>query len=228
MSQKAWAALTCVLALIAGGLAAAVVIQAGSSSRPVAPAAGDEVAESSLSAAARIMESAHKSESPAASEKTVLEIATLRVRVATAERERDQYKVGLEQAVAELNRVSATTAQKVRVAQLVGQIKGAAEMASASSPQQPREWRKWEARVSSLGEPMVQILGQQILVTGTLWNSGDVEAQGRATVTLRLDNRPIDTRGTYLTVPARSEASYSQMFNFPGNLGTYSATVSFQ
>ena len=152
-------------------------------------------------------------------------IAELSTRLVQVERERDQYKQGLEAAVAELNRLDRENKVARKVAEIALTLP--ATTAPASGAETTRQWGKWAARVSSLRAPTVQVLGQEILVTGMLYNSGNEDGSVAATVVLLLDNRQIDAATISLMVPARSEASYSQKFRFPGNAGTYSATVSW-
>jgi hypothetical protein len=73
----------------------------------------------------------------------------------------------------------------------------------------------------------VQILGDTILVTGRLWNSGDVDATGRLTVELLANNRVLSTKEQSLLVPGNGDVAYSERFNIgtPANNTTYSARV---
>jgi len=203
MNQKIWALITLVLAAACAWLYLGRPQDPPAATPPSvqAPQAPDPLSESPVSSATE----------------TPHELNGLRLRLAAAEHDRDEYKKGLEAAVAELNRLNHEKRVAERVTSIVGSAGPAPALPSRTSP----------ARVSSLRAPTVQVLGQEILVTGMLYNSGDEPAYVTATVTLLLNNSRIDTASFPLTVPARSDASYSKAFRFPGTQGTYSATVAF-
>jgi hypothetical protein len=48
--------------------------------------------------------------------------------------------------------------------------------------------------VSTVSTPDIQLLGNLIVVTGRLWNSGDEDAQGSMVLELLIDNRVLDTQ----------------------------------
>lgn len=122
--------------------------------------------------------------------------------------ETGRYQQGLERAVAELNRVAgAAAAQRLQV---------------QSQPQaRPGE----RAMVSTLGAPQVQIIGDDVLVTATVWNSSDTDARGRAHVELLLDGGVVDSTIVALDVPARTDHALTARMRHQNRSGTYSARV---
>lgn len=123
--------------------------------------------------------------------------------------EKLRYQRGLDKAVGELNRVAQTTPPP-------------APSYVPPAPQRPRE----RARVSTLGAPYLQIMGDSIIVTGKLWNSSEVDAIGRYTVELLSDGRVVSDRTSNLDVPARTDFAYSETFHVSlSNNTTYSARI---
>lgn len=149
-------------------------------------------------------------------ERLASENADLRLRLVETEAEVQQYKAGLEEAVEELNRVSSESARMQRYL----------EQAASSTPtRRTRSTPQPKARVSTLGPPQVQILGDQVVVTGHVYNNGDADARGSIVLTLMVDNRPVDDARVPLNVPAGTDQVYSYTFNFSFRNGTYSARI---
>lgn len=125
---------------------------------------------------------------------------------ATSAAEAANYKSGLGKAVDELNRV---TEQQAKPRYLP----------------MPQYERRPQARVSTLGAPYVQFLGDQVQVTGRLWNGGEGDARGRLSIELLLNGQVIDEATQNLDLPARTDQAYAQMFRVLMRDGTYSARV---
>ncbi|HVS03069.1 MAG TPA: hypothetical protein VMT16_09885 [Thermoanaerobaculia bacterium] len=86
--------------------------------------------------------------------------------------------------------------------------------------------RAEKARVSTLGAPQVQILGDAVLVTGRLWNRSDVDAYGILTVELLRDGQLVEAAEQRLDVPAHGDVAYSHHFAWGlSGEGTYSGRV---
>lgn len=139
------------------------------------------------------------------------QVARLQVELATAQADAERYRQGLDRAVAELNRMAGRTA--------------AAEATAAAAQSRPAARSGSPARVSTVSTPDIQLLGNLIVVTGRLWNSGDEDAQGSMVLELLIDNRVLDTQTLPLDVPARTDVAYSHTFDVSAPNGTLSARV---
>ena len=129
---------------------------------------------------------------------------------ADARGEVERYQSGLARCVDELNRVASAQ-------QTAARYVPSAPAAPAAQP-----------RLSTLGAPDVQIVGDNVYVTGRVWNSGDADARGRLYVELLRDGQVLDSSILPLDVPARTDQSYSATFRPLIANGTYSARVRFE
>jgi hypothetical protein len=152
----------------------------------------------------------------ASGEEVVEDLDDLSARLEAAERERDQYKAGLEQAVGELNRQSGKHAAELASA--------SAAMATSTAGLAPG--RGSRGHVVPLLDPELQVLGDQVLVTGKVYNPGDANAEVEATLELLQGGKRIDSARLSLRVPAGATQPYSQYFRFrPIQGGTFSARL---
>ena len=146
--------------------------------------------------------------------------------LSTMTADRDRYKDGLDRCVTELNRVAKGSDQVARIelpplpARPVRQ-----ESAPAHTPSGPAP----AAEISALyGEAEVTPLGDQMLVTGKLFNTGEVAGRATAVVTLLRDGKPQDTARIPVSVPAKGQASWSHKFTWHSSQGSWTATVSVE
>lgn len=137
------------------------------------------------------------------------QINALQLAAADAKGEAERYQAGLQRCVDELNSQSQAHAARP------------AYVPSAPEPRRPA------ARLSTLGAPDVQIVGDNVFVTGRVWNSGDGDASGRLYVELLRDGQVVDSATLALDVPARTDQAYSTTFRPLISNGTYSARVRF-
>ena len=126
----------------------------------------------------------------------------LRADLASCQAEAARYRHGLEEAIGQLN---------------AGRASAGPRRAAAAPAARPR--------VSTLGAPDVQILGDQVFVSGRLWNAGDADAVGELEVELLLNGRVQANTTLPLDVPANTEVAYSHTFQGGITEGTYSARV---
>jgi hypothetical protein len=136
-------------------------------------------------------------------------------RLAAAERERDQYRDGLEQAVAELNRQSGKHQAELTLA-------GAAGVASARPPS-----GGLRGKVVPLLDPDLTPLGDQMMVSGKVYNVGGSDAEVTCTLELLRDGQRIDSARFPMRVSAGATQPYSYKFAIrtAGREGTYSARL---
>lgn len=132
----------------------------------------------------------------------------LKFELADVQAEAEKYRQGLQEAVDQLNRNAAN--QQHSTTRITP---------SAISRSKPRRL----GRVSTLGSPYVQILGDQINVTGKLYNSGDEDASGSVELELLCNGQSQGTGRVGTTVYAGTDQSYSHTFRHPGRECTYSA-----
>lgn len=135
----------------------------------------------------------------------------------TAERdywkgEAERYQQGLQRAIDELNRQASDGAARERAAELRGALQ------AQPPPEQAHVWA---------GAPMVQVIGTDVLVTGTLYNTSGVEASGVVSIDLVLDGRVINHADLPIQIGARADVPYSQQFPM-NDEGTFSARASFK
>lgn len=135
------------------------------------------------------------------------QLNALQLAEADAKGEAEKYRAGLQRCVDELN----------------SQARGARSTYIPS----PDPTRAPQARLSTLGAPDVQIVGDNVFVTGKVWNSGDGDASGRLYVELLRDGQVVDSATLPLDVPARTDQAYSTTFRPLISNGTYSARVRF-
>ncbi len=147
--------------------------------------------------------------------------------LAAVARERDQYKAGLEEAAAELRRMSNQHAADVAKATLDGALQVArASAASRAAPSQPAPQRDY-GRVISIRGPDLTPLGDRMMVTGTLWSNRDTQANVEATLTFLKDNQRIESTRLNLVVGPNAEVPYTHYFPFnPGGFqGNYTVAI---
>lgn len=149
----------------------------------------------------------------------VAELSDLSQRLAAAESERDQYRAGLDQAVAELNRLSGKH-----------QADLASAMAVSAAASAARSSGRYRGRVVPLLDPELAPLGDRVLVSGKLYNTGDDDAEVTCTLELLRDGQKIDSARFAMRVAAGATSPYSQYFRFPtgGQEATYSARLSIE
>jgi|GEM_PF-6793487 len=85
------------------------------------------------------------------------------------------------------------------------------------------------AEISALySEAEVTPLGDQMLVTGKLFNTGAVAGRATAVVTLLRDGKPQDSARIPVSVPAKGQASWSHKFTWHSSQGSWTATVNVE
>ncbi len=128
--------------------------------------------------------------------------------------DRDRYREGLDRCVAELNRVANGSGARVALAPM--------PPPAASAPVA-------EAHISALySGATVTPLGDQMLVTGKLYNTGDAAGRATAVVSLLRDGKVTDTARVPVSVPAQGQASWSYKFRWHGQEGSWTATVNVE
>jgi hypothetical protein len=145
------------------------------------------------------------------------ELGVLSEQLAAAERERDQYRVGLEQAVAELNRLSGK-----HQADLASASVAVSAAASATA--------RYRGRVVPVRDPELALVGDRLQISGKLYNTGAEDAEVKCTLELLRDGQRIDTVRFPLRVSAGATQPYTEYFFFPtgGQVATYSARLSIE
>jgi hypothetical protein len=132
--------------------------------------------------------------------------------------ERDQYKDGLERCVAEVNRVAHESGRRFEVP---------VPSQPAAAPAAPST--RAEAHISSLySEPTVTPLGDQMMVSGKLYNTGKVPGTVTAVVALLRDGKPVNSNRLRVTVPAQGQIAWSTQFPWGSQQGSWTATVSVE
>lgn len=116
-----------------------------------------------------------------------------------------QYEAGLGKAVEELNRVA--------------QAPPAVQRSYAPAQRATR------ANVSTLSAPWVQMAGENVVVSGKLWNSGEAGASGTLYVELLLNGQTVDEQSQPFEMGARTDQAWSATFRTSVREGTYSARV---
>jgi len=135
--------------------------------------------------------------------------------------DRDRYKDGLDRCVAELNRVAKGSGSEVARIELAPPPQGPPpRVPSGPAP---------HAEISALySQATVTPLGDQMLVTGKLFNTGGLAGQATAVVTLLRDGKPQDSARIPVSVPAKGQASWSHKFAWHSSQGSWTATVSVE
>jgi hypothetical protein len=83
-----------------------------------------------------------------------------------------------------------------------------------------------EARISSLySEPTVTPIGNHLLVSGKLYNSGKVAGTATAVVTLLKNGHAVETVKLKVNVPAEGQTAWSHQFAWGDGEGSWTATV---
>jgi len=149
------------------------------------------------------------------------QVKDLEAQVAEANKETTRYQAGLQRAVAELNRCAQSS--QARAPQRQPTFVQPAP--APTSPAQPARPARSPARVITLDLPEVTPLGDDVLVSAHLWNSGEQTARGTATITLNLDGREIDSAMIPFTADPGVDVGIQHRFNSPGE-GALSANVS--
>lgn len=150
------------------------------------------------------------------------DVANLRQQLGMAEETAEQaaaraaqYEAGLGKAVERLNEVSQEAAAEKAAAAAAAAYRSAAR--PAATPER--------AKLHTIGAPWVQFAGGSVIVTGKIWNSGDVETTGRLIVDLMRDGRSVNQKEQDFEIGPNTDQAYSVTFNAPGFEGTYSANV---
>lgn len=136
----------------------------------------------------------------------------LREQLAAAEGERDQLRAGLEQAVAELNRLTG---------------KHQADLAAVNAAVAAAPVRRYRGRVVPLLDPELAPLGDRVMVSGKVYNMSGEDAEVTCVLELLQDGRRIDSARFQMRVSAGATQPYQQTFRFPtgGQAATYSARL---
>ena len=86
-----------------------------------------------------------------------------------------------------------------------------------------RSWSTYEARVSNYSPPRVAILADTARISGRLYNSGDVLAEGYARVELYRGEDLFKTERVFVTIPPRSAANWQTDIFVGTNASTWGA-----
>jgi hypothetical protein len=118
-------------------------------------------------------------------------------------------------AAAEAARQAAASAAKEQLRQRILQAAPPPSAPAAPAAPAPR------AIVSAYVGPDAVPMGDTVLVTGKLWNSGGAAAQVALTIELVENGRTIDTSVQTLAIGARTEAAYTQVFRHAPREGRF-------
>jgi hypothetical protein len=117
------------------------------------------------------------------------ENAQLQQELDAARSDAERSRTGLEQAVAELNRLGA--------------------VAAAPRPTPPPAGSSGRARVTSIVGPDVQILGDNVRVHGLMYNSGSASSDGLVHVTVFANGRQVGTGDQAMRLDPGGEGRYA-------------------
>ncbi|HVF61634.1 MAG TPA: hypothetical protein VNJ70_17650 [Thermoanaerobaculia bacterium] len=118
-------------------------------------------------------------------------------------------------AAAEVGRQAAAAAADEQLRQRILRVTPVAPAPAAPAAPVPR------AIVSAYVGPDAVPMGDTILVTGRLWNSGGAAAQVALTIELVENGRTVDTAVQIVPIGARIEAAYTQVFRHAAREGRF-------
>lgn len=147
------------------------------------------------------------------------ELVASEQRLAAATADTDRYRRGLERAVGELNRRQRQAASPPAVA-------------TAAPGRRATPTPKVTATAVVAAAPLVQaaeltVIGDQIIVHGSLRNPDRDSRVGTLRVELLHDGRVVDVRRSFLEIEPRGEADYRHRFRYTLLAGTLSARAVF-
>ena len=155
-------------------------------------------------------------------ERLARRLSELEIRNADLERqmerrsaELEKYRSGLEQAIAELNRVR--------------EQRGAARSVSQRSSGDARQRSSFEvANQRLLSSPRTRLDGREVTVSGEVLNHHRESLRGVLIIELLRDGMPIDELRMRFEIPAQGRLPYAETFVLTGYAaGRYSARVGF-
>jgi hypothetical protein len=124
--------------------------------------------------------------------------------------DRDRYKDGLYKCVEEVNRIARGSGRRF-------------EIPAGSSASEP------EAHISALySEPTVTPLGDRLLVSGKLFNTGKVPGTVTAVVALLRNGKQVNSTRLRVAVPAQGQTAWSTQFPWSSQDGSWTATVAVE
>jgi hypothetical protein len=127
--------------------------------------------------------------------------------------DRDRYKDGLYKCVEEVNRKARGSGRRFEIP--------AMPAAAAPSPGQPH--------ISALySEPTVTPLGDRLMVSGKLFNTGAAPGTVTAVVVLLRDGKQVSTQRLQVTVPAQGQSAWSTQFPWSSQEGSWTAIVTVE
>jgi hypothetical protein len=133
--------------------------------------------------------------------------------------ERDQYKDGLDRCVEEVNRVAHGSGRRFEVPALPAAVAPAPAAPSTAA----------QAHISALySEPTVTPLGDRMMVSGKLFNTGKAPGTVTAVVALLRDGKQVKSTRLRVTVPAQGQSAWSTQFPWGSQQGSWTATVSVE
>ena len=149
-------------------------------------------------------------------------IDTLTLELAEAQGEAIRLRTGLELAVAELNHnARQTQAQKQAIA-ILSESRSSFRTPSNRSANLPSSGG---SSVTVIGLPNVIPIGDDLLVTGRLWNRGDQRERGKILVDLLPDGKVVDSKSTAYTLDPNEEPTFELHFRQPREGGAYTLTA---
>ncbi len=141
--------------------------------------------------------------------------------IARQSEEIDRLRTRIQQLKAEL-----AEAREAATSRRAEELRATLSRGAPAPPTAPPHDR---ASVSAYLAPQVTPMGDTVLVTGRLYNSGPVAADVEVSLELVEDSQTIDYATLQLPVAARSVASYSHIFRHaPRNGRIYSARVALR
>jgi len=146
--------------------------------------------------------------SPRATDAALVELGELRATVRALERRAGEAEAALVQAQAETAKYQAGLDRCVATLNSTTGQRAPAHYVPAPAPNETVPWTRHAARVSSYLPPRVAIMADTARIWGTLYNSGDVTAEGNARVDLYRGDELFKSELVYLTIPARGETSW--------------------
>lgn len=155
---------------------------------------------------------------PVVEDDPTVALTELSAQLTAAEEDRDRYRAGLEQAVAELNRVSG---RNQAATELVAALAGRTAAPAPSS--------RTRGKVVPLADPWLTPVGDQMTVSGKLYNVGDADTEVTCVLELLRDGERLDSARFVMRVAAGATQPYSQTFRFkPGLEGSYTARLTVE
>lgn len=129
--------------------------------------------------------------------------------------DRDRYKDGLYKCVHEVNRIAQGSGRRFEIPDLP------AVPAAAPSTAQPH--------ISALySEPTVTPLGDRLMVSGKLFNTGTTPGTVTAVVALLQDGKQVSSQRLRVAVPAQGQSAWSTQFSWSSQEGSWTATITVE